>query len=303
MEYLDRILIDRRKSSISLKSPAKINLHLRVLDKRTDGYHNLENLMQTISFFDEIEITLISEAQKTSITLECKNEKVPQGDKNIAVRAAKKFLEAAGIKNSVGIKLNKRIPMGAGLGGGSSNAGTVLLGLNALAGNPLGINKLTEIAMDLGSDVPFFLHGGLALCRGKGEIVKPLESLPEFWIILVYPGVSMQTGLTYEIFEKKRVTNRIGNVKLYNSGNLLCVNDIVSALHNDLEEAAIMLNPSLRSIATTLEKSGCKKAMVTGSGSTVFGVCETKTEAEQISTKLKKLIKKSFLVITASNRL
>ena len=301
MSYLDLITIYREKNLIHLKSPAKINLFLRILDKRKDGYHNLENLMQTINFCDEIEIAQKS-VNDENIIFECNEKNVPFGKENIAVRAVMKYREITGIKNKVFLKLKKRIPVGGGLGGGSSNAGTVLLGLNILNNNSLSIKKLTRVAIELGSDVPFFLHGGLALCTGKGEVVTPMKSMELFHIVLVNPGFSISTKTAYENFEKKQLTRVNESAKVLKCGSITYFKELIPVLHNDLEESVITQYPLLREIKDYLEKCGCEKAMVTGSGSSIYGICKEHNKAEEISTDLRSRFGSRFLIITASNR-
>jgi 4-diphosphocytidyl-2-C-methyl-D-erythritol kinase len=301
MSYLDSLIMEKDRSKILLLSPAKINLYLRVLDKRPDGYHNLENLMQTISFCDEIEIHLLQETNKPEISLECDNKNIPAGIDNIAVRAARNFIDASGIKNNIHIKLRKKIPMGAGLGGGSSNAGTVLMGLNLLSGNLLSMDNLTKLAIRLGSDVPFFLYGGLALCTGKGEKVKPLSPLQEYWIALVNPGILISTKEIYELFVKFRLTYHTKSANLLQCGGMQYIDNIIPIMCNDLEEIAMQTHPRLREIKSSLENSGCLKAMVTGSGSTVFGLCRSPEESESICSKIRKILDNRYMVIAASN--
>lgn len=302
MSYLDSITIYREKNLIRLKSPAKINLFLRVLDKRNDGYHNLENMMQTISLCDEIEIAQKSDNDE-NIIFESNEKNLPCGKDNLAIRAVMKFRENTGIKNRISMKLKKIIPIGGGLGGGSSNAGTVLLGLNKLNNYPLSIEKLTKMAIELGSDVPFFLYGELALCTGKGEVVTPMKSMEQFHIVLVNPGFSISTKMAYENFEKKRLTQINESAKVLNCSNITTLNELIATLRNDLEDSVITQYPSLREIKDYLEKSGCAKAMVTGSGSSIYGICKERNEAEEISTNLRSRYGSRFLIITASNRL
>ncbi len=307
MEYFESLIIDRTKTSIRLRSPAKINLYLRVLDERPDGYHNLENLMQTISFCDEIEIQLTSSGD---ITVECTDPDVPEDDENIAAKAAKRFFEktrlengtSAGIRTGARINIVKRIPMGSGLGGGSSNAGTVLLGLNELFDCPLDRDSLQEIATGLGSDVPFFLFGGLALCLGKGDIVKSIEPSEQYWIVLVNPCIFVSTGKIYEVYKKKCLTLKQKSVNLLQCDSLKRVGDIVSLLHNDLEATVQKEYSELKAIKKDFRLSECNNVMVTGSGSTVFGLCESRAHAARVCFGLRKLlIDRKFLIVEASN--
>jgi 4-diphosphocytidyl-2-C-methyl-D-erythritol kinase len=299
MEYLESIILDRTERSILMKSPAKINLCLRVLDERPDGYHNVENLMQTIDFCDEVEVRLQA---SPGVSVECGSELVPVGDDNIAVRAAKRFLEKCEVDAGVVIRIVKRIPLGGGLGGGSSNAGTVLLGLNELLGCVLERNVLLEIATDLGSDVPFFLYGGLALCRGKGDLVEPVESLPEYMVVLVNPGIVVSTERVYEIYKKKCLTLKRGSGNVLKCGGVKRLDDLASILRNDLEAAVEEVIPELRAIKRQFKASGCEHVMVTGSGSSLFGLCENRAHSGRVISGLRRfLIDTRFLLVEASS--
>ncbi len=301
MEYLESLILDRTGRSILMKSPAKINLYLRVLDERPDGYHNVENLMQTISFFDEVEIRL---EDSPGVSVECDSELVPRGDDNIAVRAAKRFLQRCGVDTGIVIRIVKRIPLGGGLGGGSSNAGTVLLGLNELLGCEMEREILGEIAIGLGSDVPFFLYGGLALCRGKGDLVTPIESLPEYRVVLVNPGIVVSTGNVYDIYKKKCLTLNGESVSLPQCGSVKRLSDLASILHNDLEAAVEEVVSELKAIKRQFKASGCEHVMVTGSGSSLFGLCESRAHSARVISGLRRLLKDTrFLIAEASSRL
>ena len=301
MDYLKSIEITRTKSSVRLRSPAKINLYLRVLDERPDGYHNLENLMQTISLCDEIEIELDGSGE---VTLQCSSPDVPGGEDNIAFRAAVRFFQGAALHAGAHIKLTKRIPVGAGLGGGSSNAGTVLLGLNELLGAPLSMEKLVETAIGLGSDVPFFLHGGFALCRGRGEKVESLKAIDEYWVVLINPGIFISTRRVYDIYKKKCLTLKEKAGIQLNWSILKSTRDLAAIMKNDLEEAVKKECPLVTDIQQGLKDSGCKDVMVTGSGSTVFGLCQTRAQASRTILNLqKRLNDEKFLILEASNRL
>jgi len=303
MNYLESLIIESTKDSIRLRSPAKINLYLRVLDERPDGYHNLQNLMQVISFFDEIEIQLDDEA---IVTARCDDPEVPQGDDNIAVRAAESLIEECGIQRGANITIVKNIPMGAGLGGGSSNAGTVLLGLNRLLGCPADMALLQKVAIGLGSDVPFFLHGGMAMCTGKGEVIEPFEPLPEFWVVIVYPNLIVSTGSIYNIYKKKCLTLNRRGANLLDTDIVkgLYSSALASVLHNDLEVIVEEVVPEIRIIKEELKASGCEHVMVTGSGSSLFGLCKSRDQSASVSSGLQELLKdERYLIVEASNRL
>src|SRR6266542_5283798 len=169
--------------------PAKINLSLKVLDRRDDGFHEIETFIVPISLCDEIKI----EKNEGGIEFRCDDSSVPLGDDNLAIRAAKAFFAATKLKPAVSIELKKKIPHGAGLGGGSSDAASVLLALNELFAAKLSREMLAEMAEPIGSDVPFFLFQSAALCKGHGEMVSPVKLNGQFSILLLKPAFAVST--------------------------------------------------------------------------------------------------------------
>jgi 4-diphosphocytidyl-2-C-methyl-D-erythritol kinase len=190
--------------SISLTAPAKINLSLRLLDLRTDGYHEIETLMAPITLADELEITCLHTAAPSPIVLTCNDPSLPLGEKNLCIQAVHAFQKATGIQESVSITLLKKIPQGAGLGGGSSDAAAVLQGLNALFNKPLVEEELHFLSVSLGSDVPFFLQRKPAWCRGRGEILFEAAPLPSWNLLLIKPPFSVDTTWAYQQWDKKK---------------------------------------------------------------------------------------------------
>lgn len=177
-------------------SPAKLNLYLDVLGRRDDGFHELETLFAALSFGDEVEVALGT--PDAAITLELAGSvEVPTDGRNLAVRAAQAWAEAAGHASGVALRLTKQVPVGAGLGGGSSNAATVLRLANTAAGSPLDEAQLHGLAADLGSDVPFFLHGGAAVGRGRGEQLAPVEAASGVVAILILPPIACETAVVF----------------------------------------------------------------------------------------------------------
>ncbi len=177
---------------MKILAPAKVNLYLRVVGKRRDGYHLIDSLMVPVSLYDEIEITT-SRTTKSVLTVTCDDPIVPVGKKNLAYKAAALVLDRASVSEPVHIHIRKKIPVGGGLGGGSSDAASTMLGLNQLL--DLGVTKrsMLELATQLGADVPFFVHGHPAIVRGIGERLKLLTSVPKLWIIILYPGFPVST--------------------------------------------------------------------------------------------------------------
>jgi 4-diphosphocytidyl-2-C-methyl-D-erythritol kinase len=256
---------------ITLAAPAKINLSLRILGKRPDGFHELETLMVPIGLADEIEIV---HAPGHGISLTCNDPEIPTDSGNLCVRAVELFREETGIAHGVVISLMKRIPHGAGLGGGSSDAAAVLKGLNALFDEPLVAEELALLAASLGSDVPFFLHDGPAVCRGRGEILEEAPAIPERRILLIKPPFPVPTAWAYKRYAEVR-----------ESGMKLPIDPVQHLdgieLVNDLEPpvfAKYLLLPAIKE--WLLEQSCVESAFMTGSGSTMVAVIKTAAAAE-----------------------
>jgi len=253
-------------STITLLSPAKINLCLSVLGRRPDGYHDVEMLMQMVGLFDEVTVSLGG----PGINVTCDSHAVPSGEANIAWKAAKAMLRFSGKDVGLVIKIKKNIPVAAGLGGGSGNAAAVLAALNRLVGIGLDRDRLAEIGARIGMDVPFFFFGPTALARGRGEILTELPPLPPFPILLVNPGVETSTAWVYKNLNlrltKKGDCNKIARLNLRN---------IASGLHNDLESVTSALHPVINRIKDALLDQGAVGALMSGSGPTVFGIFET----------------------------
>jgi 4-diphosphocytidyl-2-C-methyl-D-erythritol kinase len=259
---------------VTVPSLAKLNLELRVLHKRLDGYHELRTVFQTISLGDKLEIEF-DFAKRTQIEL---SSSIDIED-NLVVRSAKTILDRLKVKAWVRFTLLKRIPMGAGLGGGSSNAASVLIALPALAGRQLGLDEMLGLAEGLGSDVPFFLHGGTALGFGRGSELYPLPDLPQRAALVVATGVHMSTAEAYRALERG-VTNSLTSQadspilrEFQTSAWALSERNLDQLpLKNDFEEAVFERHSALAQVKRKLRRLGAKPALMTGSGSAVFGV-------------------------------
>jgi len=254
-----------------LKAFAKLNLGLRVLYKRPDNYHEIRTVFQTISLADTLEVEF-SKARSTSIEI----EGTPEIPDNLVERATRKLLQAMDMDARVFFRLNKRIPAGAGLGGGSSDAAAVLLALPVLAGKRVPSEDLHAIAAQLGSDVPFFLEGGTALGLGRGEELYPLPDRPATRALLVAPAIHSSTAEAYRGVSEKLTSIGLQNKlvsfqqEVWQAGGRADI-DGVSA-HNDFEEGVFARHPELRGIADRLTRSGARPVAMTGSGSSVFGI-------------------------------
>jgi 4-diphosphocytidyl-2-C-methyl-D-erythritol kinase len=256
-----------------VRALAKINLDLRVLARRPDGYHELRTVFQTVSLADTIEIAY-SPARRTAIELDD-----PLGlPDNLVLRAAQAAMEATGATGRVRMKLDKRIPMGAGLGGGSSDAAAVLLALPALSGRPLDMASLCRLAGDLGSDVPFFLVGGAAVGIGRGTELFPLPDGPPGQAVLVAPRVSVSTADAYRRLSP-RLTTELQQNKIFSFQSNILAGRVGGETANDFEEVVFERHPVLGTWKKRMIRAGATAAMMTGSGSAVFGLFRNAGEA------------------------
>lgn len=259
-------------TSSLILSPAKINLFLRVIGKRSDGYHELETLMCCVDLFDTVTLSF----ETPAIRVRCSHPEVPDGRDNIAFKAALRFFEALGIDGGVDVHIDKKIPVAAGLGGGSSNAAAVLKGLNEHFGRPLGKERLLEIGLKLGADVPFFLFGRSAIARGVGERLEPAGRIPPAWVVLVHPRIQVSTKWVYDNLNL-RLTNCEEN---YNVSSFLeDLSSVQDFLCNDLEQVTAQEFPEIGVIKQALLALGAKGSLMSGSGPTVFGLFERRGEA------------------------
>jgi 4-diphosphocytidyl-2-C-methyl-D-erythritol kinase len=271
------------------KSPCKVNLLLNILGRRADGFHELETVMQPVNFCDELSF----ERGGNGIQLSCSDKRLPVNSKNLVFRAAEHFLSAAKISDGVKIHLEKKIPLAAGLGGGSGNAATTLLALNELFSQPLTTEKLHEIAATLGSDIPFFLQNKPALATGRGEKIQPLENFPALRgkaFLLIHPGFGISTPWAYQNLAlfPEALNGKPGRAKELISK--LQTDDwpaVADGLYNSLEVPALEKFPILALFQEFLRANGALAALMSGSGSTTFAICENISSAESLSEKFK----------------
>ena len=250
---------------LSLAAPAKVNLFLRVLETRPDGFHEIETLFQAVDLADEVSL---QEAPGGGISLEVEGAELGPVEENLAYRAAHTFLEATGVSGSVFIRLLKRIPAGAGLGGGSSDAAAVLRLMNALYGQVVDAESLGEMGARLGSDVPFFLGSStLAVGRGRGEVLEAIPPLPEAPLVLVMPPVHVDTREAYRALSSRGLA--AGGPRL---GDPPAGWGWVSSLaHNDFQEVVADMHAEVREALVGLEAVGANPVLLSGSGSACFG--------------------------------
>ena len=264
-------------SSLSLLAPAKINLFLLIKRRRPDGYHIIFTMFQKISLWDEIELS-VGQCEKKRVYLECLGNKLTSGPDNLAYRAAELFLEKAGLDLAVKILLRKRIPIGGGLGGGSSDAASVLKGLNELTGFPLNVASLHSLGCSLGADVPFFLlKAPAAVGRGIGTELEVVD-VPHGWYVLVYPDFSISTRWAYKNYV---LTGQ-------DQDTIFDVLEVIQTAmwRNDLEKVVIGKYPEIGRIKAELMALGAETALMSGSGSTVLGSFLSREAAHRAASSL-----------------
>ncbi len=260
--------------TIKLNAPAKINLYLEVTSRRPDGYHNIDSVMQTVDLFDTLTFTR-RERDSRGIILECDDKRVPLDEKNLVYRAAKLFFEhMKANETDITVRLEKRIPMAAGLGGGSSDAATALLALNELYGTGLSVDELCDLGAHIGADVPFCVRQGIAVTRGIGEICSPCAKMPDCFIVIACAGEGVSTPWAYrrldEIYDYD--TREVSSDKLVDALDSGDVAAVASQMTNIFESVVLPEREVARLIRDTLSGAGALKAMMSGSGPSVLGV-------------------------------
>jgi 4-diphosphocytidyl-2-C-methyl-D-erythritol kinase len=271
-------------------SPCKINLLLNILGKRADGFHELETVLYPVRVCDSLSFT----AASRGIELTCNDPNLPTDSRNLVYRAAESFIRTAGLPAGVRIHLEKKIPLAAGLGGGSGNAATTLLGLNELFRHPLSSESLYALAASLGSDVPFFLQTKPALATGRGEKIQPLDFFPamrEAFLVLIHPGFGISTAWAYQQLVRfpEALNCRPGRaqrlVSRLESGDLQSAGE---EFYNSLEAPALEKYPILALFQEFLRARGAVATLMSGSGSSTFAVIKGRMAAEQLAEDFKK---------------
>jgi 4-diphosphocytidyl-2-C-methyl-D-erythritol kinase len=263
-----------------LTAAAKVNLTLEVLGKRTDGYHELSTVMQTVDLADRL---VLEDADGLALTATTPD--VPTDEGNLALRAAAALREAAKVDRGVRIRLDKRIPIAAGLGGGSADAAAVLLGLNRLWSLRWPAARLSEVAETLGMDVPFFLRGGVALGTGRGERLTALTGMP-LALVLVNPGTPLSTAAVYGRVAPAMYSDGARARAVIEALETRKPARLAASLYNGLEAAATGLTGELERMRAALMAAGALGAVMSGSGPTVFGVARSFEQARQIRARL-----------------
>jgi len=269
-------------ASIEILSYAKINWTLEVLFKREDGFHELRTVYQTVSLHDTLSITPTS----SNLEFVCDDPRVPNDETNLAFRAAVLLRETSGTSKGARVGIEKRIPVAAGLGGGSSNAAAALLALAKLWEIEIGEAELNHIAAQLGSDVPFFLTGGTAIGVGRGEIVHPIDQVEREHLLLVNPGFAVSTRDAYEKLSRltrPEVASNIPFTLLAAKG----ISGLPLVARNDLEEVVLAAHPEIAEVKQRLLSLGARHALMSGSGATVFGVFDNSQMIERAESSVR----------------
>ncbi|MBR1658738.1 MAG: 4-(cytidine 5'-diphospho)-2-C-methyl-D-erythritol kinase [Oscillospiraceae bacterium] len=274
------------------KAYAKLNLSLDVLGRLPDGYHEMKMVMQSAGLWDDVTLRRNDSGQ---ITLRSSFGFLPTDERNIAVRAARAFFDAAGQDMpGLSIRLDKRIPVGAGLGGGSSDAAAVLRGLNRMFGAPFGVRELEKLGDGLGSDVPFCVAGGTALATGRGEILEPLPPLPDCGIVICKPAFSIRTPDLFARIDSRRNRARPDTAGITAALAEGSAEGVARRMYNVFEDVLPARCGEIAVIRKRLLDAGALGAAMSGTGSAVLGLFRDMDEAEQARAKLKKSYAECF---------
>ncbi|SKC58551.1 4-(cytidine 5'-diphospho)-2-C-methyl-D-erythritol kinase [Maledivibacter halophilus] len=285
-------------NELNLKAPAKINLSLDVLNKRDDGYHNVNMIMQQITLHDEIYLKKIDE----DIILTTNCSFLPNDISNIAYKAAYYMIEKYNIKSGIYIDIKKYIPIAAGLAGGSSDAAAVIKGMNILFDLNLSIKEMMDIGMPIGADIPFCILGGGALAKGIGEKLTEIKGLRSGWIVLSKPNICVSTGEAYSNLDLNNIEIRpdtetllkaLENDNLYKIANNLC---------NVFESGILKRHPIVKSIKEKMLEYGALGSLMSGSGPSVYGLFKDYNKAKSAYEKLRLLYNQTFLVKSYNGR-
>lgn len=270
-----------KRAEITVKAYAKINLFLDITGRRDDGYHNLDTVMQKIELCDELKIKIYE--GDTKIHISCDDPVIPTDERNIAYKAARAYLAAAGLSAEIDIAIKKSIPVMAGLGGSSADGSAVLKALNEHY-KSLKNAELLKIAAKLGADLPFCLFKTTAHCKGIGEIMTDCEPLKDCSLLIVKPDFSYNTALGFDIYDKSPISSKGEPDMLLNALNKNNLNDIGKSLYNIFEP--LYLNPEIEKIKYELIRYGAYGALMSGSGSAVYGIFSDLNNAEKAGEKM-----------------
>lgn len=280
--------------SITEKSRAKINLSLDILGVLPNGYHEVEMIMQQIDLYDLVTVERIPSGIVVSSNLYY----LPTDQSNIAWKAAKLLIDACGIESGVKIHLEKKVPVAAGLAGGSANAAAVMRAMNRLFDLGLSTEKLMEMGLTLGADVPFCFLEGAAVARGIGEKLEPIKGLQNVWVLLSKPNLGVSTREIYKAYDKHQVSRHPNTPLLIQATAASDIPCLTKEMYNVLEEVTTSLYPTVSEVKRRIHQSGAQAVMMSGSGPTVFGLFTHYDRAQKAEKQLRKWYQQTYLVKT-----
>jgi 4-diphosphocytidyl-2-C-methyl-D-erythritol kinase len=282
------------RSALILKAPAKVNLHLEIRARRSDGYHEILSIMQSVPLFDTVHIRSLKEKEELRVLCD---PPVP-GEKNIAAAAVDSYRRNCGISSGVEVRIQKRIPAGAGLGGGSSDAAAVLTGLNRMFSAPLDRRRLHGLAFALGSDVPFFLGGPAAIVSGRGEVVESMKPRRDYALLLAYPDISISTREAYRWFDLDGPPAGTVSITPQELKYRFERQPPESwSFFNSFQGAVESRHPGIAEIVSKVKESGASLASLSGSGAAVFGVFSGVGQARSAARAVRKLCRRVWVLV------
>ncbi len=267
---------------IALRAFAKLNLYLEILGKRGDGYHEIRSLMVTVDLADVVRVRAV----RSGLSVVADAPGVPSGPDNLCWKAAEALAARAGVRQGAEVRLSKNVPVAAGLGGGSSDAAATLVGLNRLWGLGLAECELADVAAGVGSDVPFFLRGGLQLAEGRGERLTPLPNPPDAWFVIAAPKFEVSAAWAYAA-AKMQLTSATHVTRMTLLSTSLDAAGVTKILRNDLESGVEEKHPEVGRLKAALTAHGAAGSLMSGSGPAVFGVARDKASATAIASAVR----------------
>lgn len=275
------------------KAPAKINLMLDVLHKRPDGYHEVEMVMTMVDLADRLEM---SELPRDTIIISSQAGYIPLDEKNLAFQAARLVKERYDVKRGVHIHLDKKIPVAAGLAGGSSDAAAALRGLNRLWELNIPDEELRRLGAELGSDVPFCVTGGTALATGRGELLTPLPNPPQCWVVLAKPPINVSTADVYGRLRSNQIEHHPSSADMIAALNAGSFSSVCQSMGNVLEDVTLKLYPEVQQLKEGMIRLGADGVLMSGSGPTVFGLVLKESKVARIYNGLRGFCKEVYAV-------
>ncbi len=285
---------------ITIEAHAKINLTLDILDKRADGYHDVELVLQSIGLSDTIELAKINKGIKLELNVDkvIGGENLTADENNLAYRAAKLMIDYFNLAEGVFIRLTKKIPIAAGLAGGSTDAAAVIRGMNQLFNLHLTTQQMCDLAAKIGSDVPFCIVGGTCLAYGRGEKLKRLADLPSIPIVLIKPRGAIPTAWAYKTYDADKSSEHPDTNAICEAINLSDYEAVAELIFNVLERVAIKKYPAIETYKQKLIEAGAIAAMMSGSGPSIFGIAKTHDDAVKIADTFKDIGVEVFVTET-----